>query len=218
MKSLILLVSAGNVQRGLVCGALGFLQKKCSIRCTEQTICARDHIEHIVRFLLASVMHQDQTQSAAIGKAFQPGNDIVVAGVAVRFAADLTNLLQGIDDNEPGIRVLANKTLQLLVQSFPKLSRSCSKKELIRDFHIEHLIHPALETLVIILQRQIQNRSLPHRVIPERCPGTDMVGELRDQETLSQLRRADQKIGSGIEQAVDQRRLALIRGFIQLSH
>ena len=99
MKSLILLVSAGDVQRGLVCCALGFLQEKRSIRRTQQTICAGDHIEHIVRFLLACVMHQDQAQAAAIGKAFQPGNDIVVAGVAVRFAADLTNLLQGIDDS-----------------------------------------------------------------------------------------------------------------------
>ena len=214
MKSLILLVPAGDVQRGLVGSALRLRQHERAVRRTEQTVRAGNHLERISRLLLARVMYQDQAQPVAIGKAFQPGNDVVIARIAVRLAADLPYLLQCVDDNEPGIRVLLDKALQLLIQSFSELPCMCGEKELIRDLHIEHLIHSSLQALVIVLQRHVQNRSFSHRKIPQRRTGADMERKLCDQEALTDFGRADQQIGSRKEQVVDQRRLALIRGFV----
>lgn len=57
-----------------------------------------------------------------------------------------------------------------------------------------------------------------------QCPAApdttraDMVGELCHEETFSKLRRTDEQIGSGIQQPVNNRRLALEDALIQLLH
>lgn len=45
-----------------------------------------------------------------------------------------------------------------------------------------------------------------------------MVGKLGHQEGLPDLRRSRKDIGSGVEQAIDDRRSALVGGLVQLRH
>ena len=114
--------------------------------------------------------------------------------------------------------MLPDETLQLLVQPLSELPRIGGKEELIGYRHVEHLIHPVLQAPGIILQRQIQNRSLSHREFPQRGPRAYMVGKLRDEKAFPEFRSACQQIRPRIEQAIDQRRLGLICRFIQFPH
>ena len=45
-----------------------------------------------------------------------------------------------------------------------------------------------------------------------------MVGKLRHEETLAELRRTDEKICAGVKQAFDNRRLSLENSLIELLH
>ena len=45
-----------------------------------------------------------------------------------------------------------------------------------------------------------------------------MVGELRHEETLAELRRADEKICAGVKQAFDNWRLALKDSLVEFLH
>ena len=118
IEPLILLVTPGYVQRrGAVCPAF-LLEQERAIRCAEQTICAGNHIESIIGRLLARMMHQQQTNAAFVGKAFQTGHHFIIAGIAALFAAVLPDFLQRIDNDKPCVRVFTNKALELRFQTF----------------------------------------------------------------------------------------------------
>ena len=70
VKALILLVASGNVQCSSVGSPALLLQKKGSVCRTQQTVRAGDHIEFILRLLLASVMNEQQANAVFIGKCF----------------------------------------------------------------------------------------------------------------------------------------------------
>ena len=117
IQLLILLIPAGHLQDCSVPGALHLLKKKCAIRCAQQTVCAGDHVEAIICGLLARVMHQQQADSCPIREALQPGDGVVVAGIAVLLPAEIPHSLQRIDDDQLRVRVLLYKIGQLLVQA-----------------------------------------------------------------------------------------------------
>ena len=48
--------------------------------------------------------------------------------------------------------------------------------------HAVHHKHPALDSLEIILQRKVQNRTLVDFIAPQPLPCADMVGKLRYQK------------------------------------
>ena len=75
--------------------------------------------------------------------------------------------------------------------------------------HTEHTEHPALQAALVIFQRQIENRSLMYFVAPQVLPGTDMVGDLCNQEGLADFGRSGKDVRSCIEQIFNHRRLAL---------
>ena len=81
IQPLILLVSAGNVQRSSFRGAKFFLQNQCPICAAEQTVCSGDHIEPIFRLLLARMVYQKQTDSQLFGKRFQFADTLIIAGI-----------------------------------------------------------------------------------------------------------------------------------------
>ena len=106
-----MLIPPGNVQGGgVVCPPL-LLEQEGPVCRTQQAVGAGDHIKLVIGLLLAGVVYHQEADSAYIGKLFQFGDYLIVVGIAVLSAVLLPYFLQGVDDNEPGVRVFPDKTL-----------------------------------------------------------------------------------------------------------
>ena len=57
------------------------------------------------------MVYQQETDTAIIGKAFQLAHHLVIVGIAVLVPADLPDFLEGVNDNQLGVGVLADKLL-----------------------------------------------------------------------------------------------------------
>ena len=158
------------------------------------------------------------TNAVPVCELLEPADDFIITGIAVSLAARFTDFLHGVNDNELGIRMLPHEVFKLLIKTVPHLICRCCKMKIICVLHAIHHKHPALDALEIILQRQIQHRSLMDSILPELLPCADMIGKLRHKERLADLRCSGQDIRPGVEQAVDNRRPALVGCLIQLSH
>ena len=148
---LIRLVTSHNVQQGGVVRAPLLLHDERAIRCTQQTVGAGDHIKAVLGLHLPGVMNHQQADAVPVAESFQFGHDLVVTGVAVSLTADLPHLLQGVDNDEPYIRVLSDESFQLLVKSLAHgLSLRC-EVEIAGLLYPEHLGEPPLQPGVIVL-------------------------------------------------------------------
>ena len=84
---------------------------------------AGDAIEHVVRFFFSQMVDQQNGNTVAVGKLFQRGEVPVVIGVSV-VVIRTPDHLQGVDDDDGRIRVLAQELLQLLQAARPPNSGS----------------------------------------------------------------------------------------------
>lgn len=91
---LILLVTAHNAELGATVCSLLLLQDECAIRCTEQAVCPRNHVEAVLGFHLARVMNYQQAHVVLVAERFEFGHDLIIAGVVVLVSAEFPNLLQ----------------------------------------------------------------------------------------------------------------------------
>ena len=111
VEALVLLIPPGNIQGGSVVRPPLFLEQEGPICRPQQAIGAGNHIKFIIGLLLAGVMYYQEADPAYIGKPFQFGDYLIVVGIAVLTAVLLPYFLQGVDDNEPGVRVFPDKAL-----------------------------------------------------------------------------------------------------------
>ena len=72
---------------------------------------AGDHIEFVICLLLSSVVYQQEADAAIIGKAFQLTHHLVIVGVAVLIPTSLPDFLEGVNDNQLGVRVFPDELL-----------------------------------------------------------------------------------------------------------
>src|SRR5699024_7400806 len=121
----------------------------------------------------------------------------------VTIAHRLSNLLQGIHDNQSGVTVLPDKLFQLFIQTTTNHLSIGGKVEGACPLHSEHSEHPALQTALVIFQSKIKDGSLVDFVAPQILPDTDMVGDLRHQEGLADFRRSGKDVRSCIEQVLN---------------
>ena len=163
-------------------------------------------------------MNHQQADAVPVAESFQFGHDLVVAGIAVSVTADLPHLLQGVDDDEPYIRVLPDESFQLLVKSLAHgLGLRC-EVEIAGLLHPEHPGKPPLQPGVIILQRQIEDGALMHLVLPQRKPHRHMVGELPHEEGLAHLGRTYEEVGATVQQVVHDGSPRWIHRVVQFGH
>ena len=78
-----------------------------------------------------------------------------------------------------------DKLFQLLIQAAANHLGTGSKVKGACPLHAKHTEHPTLQTAFVIFQSKIEDCSLMNLVAPQILPGTDMVGDLRHQEGLS---------------------------------
>ena len=155
-------------------------------------------------------MVDDQDANAiSVSKLLQLADHLIVAGVAVTIAYRLSDLLQGIHDNQSGVTVLPDKLFQLFIQTTTNHLSIGGKVEGACPLYSEHAEHPALQPALIIFQSKIEDSPLMDLVAPQVLPGTDMVGKLRHQEGLADFGRSGKDVRSCIEQILNHRRLAL---------
>ena len=131
------------------------------------------------------MMDGQNTDPVLISKLLDSADNLIVAGIAVRFAAYLTDLLHSVNDDEIGVRVLLHEILQPFIQPISNLSSGGGEVEVGGIVHTVHHKHPALDTLKIIFQRKVKYRPLMDFISPQILPGTDMVGNLSHQEGLA---------------------------------
>jgi len=125
------------------------------------------------------VVDGQNADAVLVGKLLEPTDDLIIAGVAVCFAADLTDFLHGVDDNEFGVGVLPHEILKLFVQSISDLSRSGCKVQPVGVVDAVHHEHTALDALKIIFQGKVQHRAGVDFIAPQRLASADMIGDLR---------------------------------------
>ncbi len=124
-----------------------------------------------------------------------------------------------IDSRQPREkRMLPQKISELLVEATAKLTGRNREEQALIFCRAEHPIGTLLQAAVIVLKRKIQHRSFTDGIIPKRGAGADMIGKLGHQEALAQLRSADKKVSTPVEQTVHKGRLALIHIVQQLRH
>ena len=75
--------------------------------------------------------------------------------------------------------------------------------ESIGSFHAKHLEQTLLDARVIVLQSEVEHLARMDVVLPEGCARGDVIAELRHEERLANLRRADEQIGSRVEQVLN---------------
>ena len=63
------------------------------------------------------MMNKQQAHIIAIAEPFKPRNNIIVIGITVFFAADFTDFLQRVYDNQLCIGMLTDKIFKLFIQS-----------------------------------------------------------------------------------------------------
>ena len=154
------------------------------------------------------------TDAMLVGELLQLADDFIIAGVTVSLAADLTDFLHGVYDDELGVGMLIHKELKLFVQTVSDFICRCCEVEIAAVLHAVHHKHSALDSLIIVLQCEIQHRSLMHFVVPQLFACADVICDLCHQEGLANLRRTGEDICSSVEQTVDDRRSALVGSLI----
>ena len=155
-------------------------------------------------------MDKKQTDTIAIRQRFQPGDDLIIVGVAVVVPADLTHLLKGVNDDKGSVWVLPQKIGELFIQATAELTGRNREEQALIFCRAEHPVRALLQAPIVILKCKIQHRTFVDGIIPQRRAGADMIGKLGHQEAFSQLRSADKKISTSVEQTVHKGRLALI--------
>ena len=212
IENLVLLVTAHHIDGGLQCGALFLLHQQGAVRAAQQARGAGNHLESIPSGLLPGVVDGQHADTVLICKLFELADDLIVAGVAVRFAAHLPDFLHGVNDNEFGVRVFPHEVFQLLVQTVSDFSGSGGKMEIRGIVYAIHHKHPVLDALEVILQRKVEDGSLVDFAAPQLLPGADMVGNLRHQKRLANLGRTSKEVRSRMEQIFNDGRAAFVGG------
>ena len=78
------------------------------------------------------MVDDEHTELESVRELFELPDNLVVVAVAVRLAAQLTHLLQRVDDDEPRVLVLAHELLELRVEAVSKLLRADGKVQFLR--------------------------------------------------------------------------------------
>ena len=112
-------------------------------------------------------------------KLLEFADDLIIAGVAVRLAADFPDFLHGVNDNESGVWMFLHEVFKLFVQSASDFPGSGCKVQPVGVVDAVHHEHTALDALKIIFQGKVQHRTGMNFAAPQGFARADMVGNLR---------------------------------------
>lgn len=146
------------------------LHDPCGVRCAHQTIGTGNLVEGVRCCLLTQMVNQQNTDAVLICKGFQRTNVLVVTGVHTATLVAGTDFLQGINDYQPGIRMVVKKAGNLFLQALPNARTFGLQNQPLRGILTAHKPEQTvLQTVEGVLQREIQHRArlnfpTPHRL------------------------------------------------------
>ena len=100
-------------------------------------------------------MNGNDANAVPVRKTLELSDDLIVAGVAVSRAASFSDLLHGVNDNQLRVGVFLYEILKLLVKTVSDFVCCRCKMQAGGIRHAVHHKHPALDSLEIILQREV---------------------------------------------------------------
>ena len=92
-------------------------------------------------------MNGQNTDPVLISKLLDSADDLIVAGIAVCFTANLTDLLHSVNDDEIGVGMFPHEVFKLFVQPVSDLARRSCKVQPVDVVDAVHHEHPALDSL-----------------------------------------------------------------------
>ena len=136
------------------------LHDPCGVRCTHQTIGTGNLVEWVRCCLFTQMVNQQNTDAVLGCKGFQRTNVLVVTGVHTAALVAGTDFLQGINDYQPGIRMVVKKAGNLFLQALSDTLAFGLQNQLFWRILAAHKSEQAvLQAVERVLQREIQHRA-----------------------------------------------------------
>ena len=95
-------------------------------------------------------MHDHQANAVGVCEGLEPGNDLIVVGIAVIVPAHFSDFLERVYDDQGGIRMLPKETRELFIQTLAELPGCNGEEQVFILCCPEHPIQAFLQASVII--------------------------------------------------------------------
>ena len=207
-------VPPGAVERGCVLSALALAEDEVAVGGTAESGGAGDHVHGIIVIHLPQMMHQQNGDAVLVRQRFQNADVTVVAGIRVRIIACGADALERVDDDEPGLRMLLQKLLDLFHQSIVELLGHDGEVQRGRCV-LREIKEAALDTLEAVLQTKVQHLAWPRGERPERLALRGAETQPQRQPRFADLRRACQQVQPLGKQIVDHEGDWFVSGALQ---
>jgi len=130
------------------------LHDPAGVRCPYQAIGTCNLLERIVCGLFAQMVDQQNADVILVRQCLQGADLLVIAGIHTVVLVVGTNLLQGINDDQPGVRVLIEETCKLFLQPLPDAAAFRLHDQPFGGFFAAHKLEKALlQAVESVLQR-----------------------------------------------------------------
>ena len=207
-------VSSGAVERGGVLSALTLAEDKVAVGGTAESGGAGDHVHGIIVIHLPQMMHQQNSDAVFVRQRFQNADVPIIAGIGIRVIARCADALERVDDDEPGLRMLLQKLLDLFHQPVVELLGHDGEVQRGRRV-LREIKEAALDTLKAVLQTEVQHFAWPRGERPERFALSGAETQPQRQPRFADLRRACQQVQSLGKQIVDHEGDRFVSGALQ---
>ena len=176
------------------------LHDPAGIGCAHQTVGACNLLERIVCGLFAQMVDQQNADIVLISQCFQGANFLVIAGIHTVVLVVGTNLLQSVDDDQPGIWVLVDKADKLFFQPLPDAAAFRLHDQPFGGFFAAHKLEQALlQAVEGVLQREIKHGVRLYFASPHRLALRDLQAQPQGQPAFARFAGTGKQCKTGWE-------------------
>lgn len=195
----ILDVSAHAVEGSPLAAPPVLHQREAGIHRTADGGGAGDAAEHILGRLLSQMVDEENGNAVGVGQPLEDGQVTVVVGVGG--VVDGADHLEGVDNDQHGVRVFRKEILQLFLQSPAQESGLGGEVDGGRRV-LRNVQQPVLDAELGVLQAEIEGGALPDGHPPDRLSLGHRHCQPQRQPGLAHLGRPSQDVEPLREQSV----------------
>lgn len=196
-------VTARHQQPGRVAHPLA-LQQPDGVGGTHQAVGPGNLLERVGCALFAQMMHQQQPDAAAVRQKFQCAHILVIAGVSAVVRIGGADLLQGVDDHQPGFGVLGQEFLNLEFQPVPDGAASGLEVQPAGNGILGQAEQTPLDAGVGVLQTEVQYSLRLSGAAPDLAAPGQLQAKPQAQPTFACLAGTGQQGKPGGQQTGNQ--------------
>ena len=180
------------------------LQQPDGVGGAHQAIGPGNLLERVGCALFAQMMHQQQPDAAAVRQGFQRAHILIIAGVSAVVRVGGADLLQGVDDHQPGFGVLGQEFLDLEFQSVPDGAASGLEVQPAGNGVLGQAEQTPLDAGVGVLQTEVQYSLWLGGAAPDLAAPGQLQAKPQAQPTFACLAGTGQQGKPGGQQAGNQ--------------